>query len=332
MKSSFTKLRNLIAAAMLLASANLAWGGVIIDRIVAVVNREVITQSELDEAAQAIKKSRLADPAAATLSATGEPGDLNANLQRDLLNQMIEQKLFQQEAKKSGIRVNDAELDLALKDIEERNRFPNREALKQAVTQENVSWEKYVEDLRNQLTVLKLMNREIDSNLLITDTEVRDYYNTHPEEFELPEQIRLKQILIRIPEGASTEVIERKRQKAEAALAESRKGEDFIQLVEKYSDGAERRAAGDLGAFKKGDLTPEIDRVIFSLKDGDVSPVIQTGLGFHLFKVQVPSDLQKLPFEKVKKEIEEKLLNEKRTALRQKWVDGIWSRSFVEVK
>lgn len=330
MKSSFTKRYSWVAAAIVLASANLAWGGVIIDRIVAVVNREVITQSELDEAAQALKKARLADPAA--LSPTGEPGDPHSNLQRDLLNQMIEQKLFQQEAKKSGIRVSDAELDLALKDIEERNRFPSREALKQAVTQENVPWEKYVEDLRNQLTILKLMNRAIDSNLLITDTEVRAYYDAHPEAFRLPEQIRLKQILIRIPEGAPTEVIEQKRQRAEQVLAEARTGEEFIQLVEKYSDGSERRAGGDLGAFKKGDLTPEIDRVIFSLKDGDVSPVIQTGLGFHLFKVQVPSDLQKQPFEKVKKEIEEKLLNEKRTALRQKWVDELWGRSFVEVK
>jgi peptidyl-prolyl cis-trans isomerase SurA len=328
MKSSFTKLCNLAAAAVVFASANLSWGGVLIDRVVAVVNREVITQSELDEAAQALKKSRLADPAA--LNPTGEAND--PNLQRDLLNRMIEQKLFQQEAKKSGIRVSDSELELALKDIEDRNRFSNREALKQAVTRENVSWEKYVEDLRSQLTVLKLMNREIDANLLITDAEVRAHYDAHPEEFQLPDQIRLKQILIRIPEGASGEVIERKRQKAEQVLNESKKGEDFVRLVEKYSDGSERRAGGDLGAFKKGDLTPEIDRVIFGLKDGEVSPVIQTGLGFHLFKVQVPSDVQKQPFEKVKKEIEEKLLHEKRTALRKKWVDEIWSRSFVEVK
>jgi len=327
MKSSFTKLCSLAAATILFASANFVWGGVIIDRIVAVVNREVITQSELEEAAHALQKSRLTDPAA--LGPAGEP---DPHLQRDLLNQMIEQKLFQQEAKKSGIRISDAELDLALKDIEERNRFPSREALKAAVTRENVSWEKYVEDLRNQLTVLKLMNREIDSNLLITDSDIRAYYDAHPEEFQLPEQIRLKQILIRIPEGASTEVIERKRQKAEQVLAESRKGEDFVQLVEKYSDGAERRSGGDLGAFKKGELTPEIDRVVFSLKDGEVSPVIQTGLGFHLFKVEVPSEVRKQPFEKVKKEIEEKLLNEKRTALRKKWVDEIWSRSFVEVK
>jgi peptidyl-prolyl cis-trans isomerase SurA len=329
MKSSFRKCCNL-AAAIVFTSASLAWGGVMIDRIVAVVNREVITQSELDEAAQALKKARLTDPAAAALNPVGEPGD--PNVQRDLLNQMIEQKLFQQEAKKSGIRVSDAELDLALRDIQERNRFPTREALQQAVTQENVSWEKYVEDLRNQLTVLKLMNREIDSNLLITDSDVQTYYDAHPEAFQLPEQIRLKQILIRIPEGATAEVVERKRQKAEQVWVESKQGEDFVRLVEKHSDGAERRTGGDLGAFKKGDLTPEIDRVVFSLKDGEVSPVVQTGLGFHLFKVQVPSDVQKQPFEKVKKEIEEKLLNEKRTALRKKWVDEIWSRSFVEVK
>lgn len=331
MKSSFTKLPNLIGAALVLASANLAWGGMIIDRVVAVVNREVITQSELDEAAQALKKAGLADPAAA-LNPPGEPGDSNASVQRDLLNQMIEQKLFQQEAKKSGIRVSDAELELALRDIEERNRFPSREALKQAVTRENVSWEKYVEDLRTQLTVLKLMNREIDSHLLVADADLRAYYDAHPEEFELPEQIRLKQILIRIPAGASAEMIEKKRKKAEQILAEARKGEDFDHLVKEHSEGSERRSGGDLGAFKKGDLTPEIDRVVFGLKDGEVSPVVQTNLGFHLFKAQVPSTMNRQPFEKVRKEIEEKLLHEKRTDLRQKWVDEIWTRSFVEVK
>ena len=332
MKSSFTKFHNLSVAALVLASANLAWGGVVIDRVVAVVNREVITQSELDEAAQTVKKSKLAEPAAASLNPIGEPTEPNKSLQRDLLNQMIEQRLLQQEAKKSGIRVSDAEMELALKDIEERNHFPNQEALKLAVTQENVPWDKYVEDLRNQLSVLKLMNREVDSNILITDTETLAYYDANPTQFQLPDQIRLKQILVRLPAGASTETIERKRQRAEEILTEARKGEDFDQLIEKYSDGAERRSGGDLGAFKKGDLAPEIERAVFGLKDGEVSSVVQTNLGFHLFKAHVSQNIQKQPFEKVKKEIEEKILNEKRTALRQKWLTEIWARSFVEVK
>ncbi|TAK04366.1 MAG: hypothetical protein EPO39_11645 [Candidatus Manganitrophaceae bacterium] len=332
MKSSFTKFLNLLAGAALLAAANPVWGEMVIDRVVAVVNREVITQSEIDEAAQAVKRSKMGSPAAAALNPSADPSEPNRSLEHDLLNQMIEQKLLQQEAKKKGIRVSDGELELALKDIEERNRFPSREALKQAVSQESVPWEKYMEDLRNQLTVLKLMNREVDANLLITDAEIQAYYDGHPEQFQLPEQIRLKQILIRVPAGASTELIERKKGKAEQVLAEARKGEAFERLVNEYSDGSERHAGGDLGAFKKGDLTPEIERAVFSLKDGEISPVVRTDLGFHLFKVQISPDVRKQPFEKVKKEVEEKLINEKRTALRQKWLNEVWSRSFVEVK
>ncbi len=327
MKSSFINFLNLLAGASLFFSASAAWG-VTIDRVVAVVNREVITQSELDEAARALKNLKPGEPATASLN----PSESSKNLEHDLLNQMIEQKLLQQEAKKKGIRVNDSELELALKDIEDRNHFPSRDAFKQAVARENVPWDKYVDDLRNQLTVLKLMNREVDSNLLITDADVQAYYDAHPEQFQLPEQIRLKQILVRVAAGASPEEIQEKRQKAEEILAEARKGEDFDQLIEKYSDRTERRSSGDLGAFKRGELTPEIDRVVFGLKDGEISPVVQTDLGFHLFKVQVPSGIRKQPFEKVKKEVEEKLTNEKRTQLRQKWLNEVWSRSFVEVK
>ncbi|MBI3804921.1 MAG: peptidylprolyl isomerase [Nitrospirae bacterium] len=327
MKSCFTNFLNRlllpILTGMLLSTSVEAASAVLIDRVVAVVNREAITQSDLDEAAQALKKQGLRVGGAETEK---------KEVEHDLLNQMIEQKLLLQEAKKKGIRVTDSELDLALKDIEERNRFQNRDALKQAVSQEGIPWDKYMDDLRNQLTSLKLMNREVDSNLLMTEEEIKAYYDSHPEQFQLPEQIRVKQILLRVPSEASADAVERKHQKATEVLTELKSGTDFERLVEQYSEGAERRNGGDLGFFKKGDLAPEIDRVIFSLKDGEVSPVIQTSLGFHLFKVQVPPELRKQPFEKVKKEIEEKLHNEKRNALRQKWMNDIWGHSFVEVK
>lgn len=323
MKSSFTNFLSplflaLLGFALLAPTAS----AVVIDRVVAVVNREVITQSDLDEAAQALKKQGL------------RIGGLEEGkaIEHDLLNQMIEQKLLLQEAKKKGIHVSDQELELALKDIEERNRFQSQEALKRAVAQEGISWEKYIDDLRNQLTSLKLMNREVDSNILLNEEEVKAYYESHPEQFLLAEQIRIKQILLRIPEGASPDALERKRQKAAQLLSELKSGKRFEVLAEEYSDGAERRSGGDLGFFKKGDLTPEIDRVVFSLKDGEISPLVQTSLGFHLFKVEAPSDLRKQPFEKVKKEIEEKLRTEKRNGLRQKWMTEVWGHSFVEVK
>ncbi|MFY9271016.1 MAG: peptidylprolyl isomerase [Candidatus Manganitrophaceae bacterium] len=317
---------------VLTARTSLAWGGVVIDRLVVVVNREVITQSDLDEAAQALKKQGVGIEG---LSENTDPSGnsvLESPAIHDLLNRMVEQKLLQQEAKRKGIRVTEGELELALSDIEQRNRFLTREALKQAVVQEGFSWEKYVEDLRSQLVVLKLMNREVDTNLLVGEEEVKGYYETHPEEFMQADQIRLKQILLRVPSGATRDVIERKRKKAEEILVELRQGSPFEQLVQSQSDGPERRNGGDLGAFKKGDLTHDIDQAVFRLKTGEISPVVQTDIGFHIFKVAEEPTIRPQPFEKVRKEIEEKLTFEKRSALRQKWLNGIWTRSFVEVK
>lgn len=325
MKSCFTSFLNSflwIGIFFYLLPASTA-EGVVIDRIVAVANREIITQSELDQAEQLLKKEKA--------SKEGDPG-FALSPQRDLLTQLIEKRLIVQEAKRKGIRLSDSEMELALRDIEERNHFPNRDALKEAIAQENLSWEQYVKDLENQLMLLKLMNREVDSHIVLTPDEIQAYYDAHSEKFKLPGKIRLKQVLLRIPEGASEEAVERLHQKAEKVLAEAMSGEDFDRLALEHSDGPERRQGGDLGYFQRGELTPEIDRVAFGLKEGAISPLIKSRLGFHLFKVQEAKESERQPFEKVKREIEEQLLGEKREGLRKKWLDELWSRSFVEVK
>jgi peptidyl-prolyl cis-trans isomerase SurA len=297
---------------------------VLIDRVVAVVNREIITQSELDQVEQALKKADAAGP--------GERSGLAVDLQRDLLSQLIEKRLILQEAKRKGVRLSDSEMDLALRDIEERNRFPSREALKEAIAQENLSWDQYVKDLEDQLMLLKLMNREVDSNIVLTSDEIQVYYDAHPEKFKLPGKIRLKQILLRLPKDPSDETVKQLRQKAEQVLSEAKSGEDFDRLAQKYSDGPEKRQGGDLGYFHKGELTPEIDQVVFGLNEGALTPIIQSSLGLHLFKIQEVKESGRQSFEEAKKEIEDTLLLEKRETLRKRWLDELWSRSFVEVK
>lgn len=315
MKLFYRKFLNLMFGIGALLSAGPAWGGTVIDRVVAVVNRDIITQGELDAAGQALKPTPLRPP-----------------VERDLLSQIIEKKLILQEANKRGVRLTDSELDLALKDIEERNHFPDREAFKRAVTQEGLSWEKYREDLKNQLTLLKLMNREVEANLLVREEEIPAYYDAHPEQFKLADQIRLKQILFRLSPTASAEQIDRARERAGQALAAAREGEDFDALAQQYSDGAERRKGGDLGFFKKGELAPEIDQIVFNLETGAISPIIRTDLGFHIFKAQDRQTGRRQPLEKVRKEAEERLLAEKREEARRRWLDDVWRRSFVELK
>ncbi|HIE66342.1 MAG: peptidylprolyl isomerase [Nitrospira sp.] len=327
MKNFFSDfLRPVLWGTLLLSWAiHPVWGAVLIDRIVAVVNREIITQSDLDLAAQSAGMTPL------------ERGQviLDEDLpfyQKRLLSLMIEEKLILQEASRRGVRVSDSELDFALNDIARQNKFPDRSALRSAVSQGNITWDRYVSNLENRLIALKLINREVESKMLLMDVDVQAYYQDHPERFKLTDRIRLRQILFRVSETSTAEQIEEVRMEAERVLSEAKKESAFFQLVQKYSDGPEAQRGGDLGFFNKGDLAVPIGRVVFNLGEGEISPLVRTPMGFHIFKVQERQEGRLRPLEQVRPEIEEIVISEKREHLRRKWLDELWERSFVEIK
>jgi parvulin-like peptidyl-prolyl isomerase len=300
-------------------------GAVLIDRIVAVVNREIITQSDLDLAAKSAGMTPLERDQEA----------LDADIpfyQKEILSLMIEEKLILQEARRKGVRVSGSELDFALSDIELQNKLPDRASLKSAVAQGNIPWDQYVADLENRLTAMKLINREVESNLVLNDKEVRAYYKDHAEQFKIPDRIRLRQIFFQFSKASTAEQIEKVRLKAEGVLAEANKDVPFIRLVQRHSDGPEKQKDGDLGFFQQGDLALVIDRVVFKLREGEISPLVQTAMGFHIFKVQEWQKGRLRPFDKARPKIEEIVISEKRENLRRKWLDALWERSFVEIK
>ncbi|MFQ5580316.1 MAG: SurA N-terminal domain-containing protein [Nitrospiria bacterium] len=265
MKSFFSNFLKSFVPGMflLLWAVHPVWGAVLIDRIVAVVNREIITQSDLDLAAQTTGISPL--EGGQEMPDEGVPFH-----HKEILSLMIEEKLILQEAKRTGVRVSDSELDFALSDIARQNRLPDRSALKSAVSRENIAWDQYVDNLKNRLIALKLINREVESNMVLKNAEVRAYYRDHPEQFERSERIRLTQVLFHLPEGSTAEQTEDLRSKAREALAEANKGVPFGRLIQKYSDGSEKQKGGDLGFFSKGDLALEIDRVVGWVKEWGV--------------------------------------------------------------
>ena len=289
-----------------------------IDRVVAIAGNEVITQSQLDRIIRTRKD--IGDPVEAV-------GD-----QWEILRQLIEEQLLIQEARAKGITVSDEEVEFALKDIETRNRIPNREALKQAVSRDHMSWQQYVENLRNQVMAIKLIGREVNTMVSLSDEEVKNYYHDHPEVFALPDRVKVTQILLRIPQNTSETIEKQIKEKAEAIYTEARSGTDFIQLVQEYSEGREKRQNGDLGFFKKGELTPKIDAEIFRLKEGEITAPIRTPLGIHIFKIEKQEIGKMRPFDSVKDKIKEKLIAEKTDRQRSEWISELWKRSFVEIK
>lgn len=303
--------------ALLLSLPTRAFSGPVIDRVVAIVGEEVITQSDLDR----LKRSK-----------QGPSAKDHPQSHWELTRQLIEERLILQEVKRKNISVSEAELEFALNDIETRNRFPSREAFRQAVALESPSWEAYVASLKSQLLVLKLLNREIDMNISIEPEATLDYYETHPEAFTLPDRVRLKQILLQLPSGAGEAQIETLKQEADALYEDAIKGRPFDQLVHLYSEGPEKAEAGDLGFFNQGDLAPEIDRAVFGRKKGDIVSPIQSPLGFHLFKIEDVERGRREPLDKVQKEIEEKLLSKLRSARQSKWIEGLFERAYIDIK
>ncbi|VAX29585.1 hypothetical protein MNBD_NITROSPIRAE01-954 [hydrothermal vent metagenome] len=307
-----------VFALTLTATQNISQAVTAIDRVVAIAGKEVITQSQLDRIIRSRKDA-------------GNPV-LASDERWKILKQLIEEQLLIQEAGRKGISVSEEELEFALKDIEKRNKIPNRETLKQAVAQDNMSWNQYVKDLKNQIMAIKLLGREVRTTVSLSDQDIKTYYHEHPEIFGLPDRVKITQILLRIPKGISEAFEQQIKEKAETIYKEAHSGTDFIQLVLEYSEGREKNQEGDLGFFKKGDLTPKIDAEIFRLKEGQITAPIRTPLGIHIFKIEKQEIGKMRPFDTVKKRIKEKLITEETNALRSQWISDLWKRSFVEIK
>ena len=140
--------------------------------------------------------------------------------------------------------------------------------------------------------------------------DVEDYYNSHIEEFSTPEELRLRHILLRVSPDADPSVRSEKRAKLEGILERARAGESFEQLAEAYSDDASAKKGGDLGYVKRGQLLPEVEKVAFSLKPGEVSDIVSSSYGLHILKVEDYREAKVAPLEEVKEKIREKLIEE----------------------
>ncbi|MFQ5587948.1 MAG: peptidylprolyl isomerase [Nitrospiria bacterium] len=323
MKNSSNHFRKAVALTALLSVSAMLSGAfghaaTSIDRIVAIAGDDIITQSALDRIIRARKDA-------------GEPVDSKEE-HWGILRQLIEEQLIVQEAEKRGLSVTENELEFALNDIQKRNRFPDRETFKEAVSRDHLSWAQYAENLKKQLMALKLLSREVNTTVSLDDDAVKEYYRKHPKLFQLPDRVKIRQILLPIPDRADNDTIHRIKEKAEKIYNEARSGTEFRQLVDQYSQGREKRDGGDLGYFKKGDLAQTIDDALFSSSEGDVTPPIQTPLGFHIFKIDALEIGRLRPFETVERQIKERLITEKTADLRSKWIADLWERSFVEIK
>lgn len=247
-----------------------------IDQIVAVVNDDVITRLELD--------SRL-DLVAKQLQKQGTQLPAPEVMEKQLLERMISDMLLTQYAKETGVRVDDTQLDKALQRIAQDNNFPALADFRARLEQEGVDFKKFREEIRGEITAVRLREREVDSRLVISDSEIDNYLTTQSRLPGKGDEYRLAHILVLVPEQAGAEKIQASRQRAEQALSQLQDGTDFAQVAAGVSDAKDALQGGNLG-WRSSDRIPALFQdALQKMRPGELSPLLRSPNGFHILKL-----------------------------------------------
>jgi peptidyl-prolyl cis-trans isomerase SurA len=246
----------------------------LVDRIVAVVNKEVITLSELNEAIGTAERQ---------LRRQGTQAPPRDVLERQLIERLILDKAQLQLARDSGIRVDDVQIDRAVQRIAEQNNL-TLSAFRAALERDGVPFDAFRQDLRDQITLTRLREREVDDKIQVSDTEIDLFLEENSAQSAVRAEYNLAHILIRVPDQASPERIEAARARAEKARADA-EGGDFRAAAATYSDAPDALQGGAIG-WRTGDRLPELFAdAVSKMNPGQVSAVLRSSAGFHLLKL-----------------------------------------------
>jgi peptidyl-prolyl cis-trans isomerase SurA len=295
------------------------------DRIVAIVNNEIITLSELNNVFEPYRERF------ETSYKGPDREQARAETKRVLLNRMIDNLLMEQESRKTGIDVRDEEVTDAIRDMQKRRKISPHEFQK-ALEREGITPDAYRRDIRDQIMRMKLIRRDIKSRVAVTEEEIGEYYSKHREDYEGKEYVRIKQILLMLPKGEDPAVKEKLRADAEAIHKRLMNGESFDQLCAKYSQGPEAAAGGDVGFIERGIIRSEVEDVAFSLPLNQISGVIESSVGFHIIQVVDRRGAGLKAIESVREEIREKIDREKMEKKYGEWLEELRKRSHIEIK
>ena len=295
--------------------------------IVARVNNDVITLSDYEKAEQ-----QLRDEAAHDCQSCPQD-QIDAKFkeqQKDLLRNMIDQSLMVQRAKDMGINVEPA-VAKRLDEVRQQNGLATLDDLKKGVEASGLSWEDYKTTIRNDLLQKEVVRREVSSQVDISPEEVKQYYDSHQQEFALPERVVLSEISLST-EGKSPDEFPAVRSKVEGLRTSIVNGEDFSEVARRYSQGSTAKDGGDLGTFKKGDLSPQIETIVFQMSKGQISDVIQTRTGFEILKVEDHFAAGVQPLDKVELDIRNAIHAQKMQPRMRDYLAELREQSYITVK
>jgi peptidyl-prolyl cis-trans isomerase SurA len=247
-----------------------------LDRVIAVVNDEAVTQWEVDEQRRVVMRQFAGQKVAPP------PPDV---LERQILDRIITERVLLQYARETGVRVDDLQVERTIQRIAQDNKM-KVDDFRKAVESEGMTFAKYRENLRNEIVIARLRDREVDARIAVTEAEIDNLLATLSAQSGGDMEFRLSHILVVVPEQATPDQIEARRKRAEEALKRVREGADFAQVAAGFSDASDALQGGSLGWRPAPRLPTVFVEPVRQLKPGETSGVLRSASGFHIVKLE----------------------------------------------
>ena len=309
----------------LIGAAGASTAAEVIDRIVAVVNEDIILLTELNERvepyAQRIRRQ------AFDLERERE---MIFQVRTEMLNRLVDEKLTDQEIRRLDIQVDEAQIDAAIEQIKNANSFTD-EDLRGFLEREQMTMETYRSQIKEQILRTRLVNYQVKSKIVITDEDIRAYYDAHPENYGGKLRYHLRNILMRVPDFATDAEKQAIHDQMAALRSAIDEGASFADLARANSQSPAAADGGDIGEFDKASLSPQIQAALEGLAPGQTTPVLDTDQGFQLFYLEAINRTEGKPLESVREEIRQKLFNEVVDKKFLSWLDDLRSRSHIKI-
>ena len=297
----------------------------LVDRIVAIVNDEVITLSEL-EAAVSPYTSQIQTAA----YSPEEKQEMLFKVRRDILDRMIDRKLTEQKGKALGVSVSESEVDQRIERIKEEE-FLTEEALRKALADEGYTLEEYRKRIKSQLLGIKLINREVKSKVAITEDEIRAYYEDHKSSYTGKKKYHLRTILVRVNSWENGAAKTAAQDKIETIATKLRAGVSFEDLARRYSEDITAESGGDIGWFSISELTKELRETVRWMEEGQVSPVLETEQGYQILKLEKIEGTTGKTLEEAKDEIQETIYRQMVERKYDDWLKDLRKDAYIKI-
>ena len=291
--------------------------GEVLERVVAKVNGDIVTLSEF-------QARQVAAVQAAGLTSDDRIEQYLRENNARILQEAVDDLLLVQKAQEMGMRLRPDYIKDIIENIKKENNIQSDDELQQQLRREGMSLDDLKRNIERSIMKRQLLSHELEAKIAVSEDEVRADYDARRAEYDRPGELHLQEIVVKTQSGSQA--------LAQDLVRRARAGEDFAEMAKAYSSSPTRASGGDLGRLRKGDLTPDIEKVAFSLPVGGVSNPLPTPEGFRILKVVEKTEASQVPYEEAKADIQKRLSSERTDREYEAYMEGLRKAAVIDIR